>query len=143
MELDPIWIGIGTVCFGIVVGYITYRTLVRTEKSAVSDIASVIGAIAGATITGIYSGSAFALYSIGLLLGMTIFLLLRLKFGIHGASHASRGSAGGPRSTPPTSTAGDVVGMRRSPQRRRPLVCEEPPMYEIQAHIRRQNERHK
>jgi ABC-type Co2+ transport system permease subunit len=85
MELDPIWIGIGTVCFGIVVGYITYRTLVRTEKSAVSDIASVIGAIAGATITGIYSGSAFALYSIGLLLGMTIFLLLRLKFERGGA----------------------------------------------------------
>jgi outer membrane lipoprotein SlyB len=43
------------VCFGLVVGYITYRTLARTtEKVAISDLATVIGAIGGAAITGLF-----------------------------------------------------------------------------------------
>ena len=42
----------GVLCFGLVVGYITYRTLVRTTaNAAVSDLATVIGAIGGEAVT--------------------------------------------------------------------------------------------
>lgn len=74
----------GAVCFGIVVGYITYRTLARTtEKASITDLAAVIGAVGGGAITTIYgsaNGSVFGLYSIGLLVGMALYLLLSLKF---------------------------------------------------------------
>jgi hypothetical protein len=69
----------GSVCFGIVVGYITYRTLARTtDKAAITDLATVIGAVGGGAITTVYGpadGSLFAMYSIGLLGGMALYLL--------------------------------------------------------------------
>ncbi|HEX9352884.1 MAG TPA: hypothetical protein VF933_03560 [Streptosporangiaceae bacterium] len=72
----------GAVCFGIVVGYITYRTLARTtDKAAITDLASVIGAIGGGVITTLYGpadGSLFAMYSIGLVVGMALYLLASL-----------------------------------------------------------------
>jgi hypothetical protein len=74
---------VGAVCFGIAVGYITYRTLVRTtEKTAISDIATVIGAVGGAAVTGLFdpaNGDAFGWYSIGLLAGIAVFFLLYLR----------------------------------------------------------------
>lgn len=72
---------IGAACFGIAVGYITYRTLVRTtEKTAISVLAAAVGAIGGAAVTGLFTPgtSLFAWYSIGLLAGMALF------FGIFG-----------------------------------------------------------
>ncbi|MGH3165159.1 MAG: hypothetical protein ACRDN0_04585 [Trebonia sp.] len=70
---------IGAICFGLVVGYITYRTLARTEKAAISDLAAVIGAIGGGAVTGLYNphqGNLFGYYAIGLLVGMTTWLAL-------------------------------------------------------------------
>ena len=70
---------VGAGCFGLVVGYITYRTLARTtDKAAITDLASVIGAIGGGVITTLYgpaNGSLFAVYSIGLVVGMGLYLL--------------------------------------------------------------------
>ena len=81
-EHSSVLVGIGALCFGFVVGYITYRTLARTTaKAAVSDLATVIGAIGGATITGLFGpvdGSMFAYYSIGLIIGMAAYLGLSL-----------------------------------------------------------------
>jgi hypothetical protein len=70
---------IGAVCFGLVVGYITYRTLARTEKAAISDLAAVIGAIGGAAVTGLYDphhGNLFGYYAIGLSVGMATWLTI-------------------------------------------------------------------
>jgi uncharacterized membrane protein YeaQ/YmgE (transglycosylase-associated protein family) len=63
--------GIGAVCFGLVVGWVTYRTLARrTDGVALSDIATVIGAVGGAAVVGIFNDkSLFGLYSIGLAIG--------------------------------------------------------------------------
>jgi hypothetical protein len=70
---------VGAVCFGIAVGYLTYRTLVRTtEKTAISALAALVGAIGGAAVTGLFAPgtSLFAWYSIGLLAGMAVFFVI-------------------------------------------------------------------
>jgi hypothetical protein len=73
---------VGAVCFGITVGFITYRALVRTtDKAAVSDIAAVIGAVAGGAVTGLFNPEQtdlFGWYSIGLVTGVAVFFLLYL-----------------------------------------------------------------
>ena len=73
---------VGAFCFGVAVGYITYRTLVRTtDKTAISDLTTVVGAVGGAAVTGLFgpaSGDAFGWYSIGLLAGIAAFFLLYL-----------------------------------------------------------------
>jgi hypothetical protein len=72
---------IGAVCFGIVIGYVTYRTLVRTEITQVSDIGAVVAAVGGGAVTGLFdptAGDGFGYYSIGLLAGLVLFLVLRL-----------------------------------------------------------------
>lgn len=72
---------IGATCFGLAVGYITYRTLVRKDQAAISDIAAVVAAIGGGAVAERFDekgNDAFAWYSIGLVLGMAIFLVLRL-----------------------------------------------------------------
>ena len=51
---------IGAVCFGVIIGWVTYRTLRRTNETvAVSNIASVVGTVGGAAITGLFKGSLF------------------------------------------------------------------------------------
>lgn len=69
---------VGALVFGLVVGFITYRTLVRTtEQAAISDLGAVIAAIGGGAVTKLYdpSGTPFAWYAIGLALGMLVFFL--------------------------------------------------------------------
>jgi hypothetical protein len=72
----------GATFFGVVVGYITYRTLARTtDKAAITDLATVVGAIGGGVVTTLYGpadGTMFAWYSIGLVIGMATYLLLHL-----------------------------------------------------------------
>ena len=61
------------------VGWIVYRTLRRTDKAAVSDLATVIGAIGGAAVTGLFhSGRLFGFYAMGLAAGFFVYLLLAL-----------------------------------------------------------------
>lgn len=76
-------ISVGAVCFGVAIGYITYRTLVRKSRGAqISDLAAVIGAVGGGTVTAIFDqnqSDAFGWYSIGLLAGMACYFTLSLR----------------------------------------------------------------
>lgn len=68
---------IGALCFGFVIGWITYRTLRRQgETVAVSNIATVIGAVGGAAVAALYTKEVFAWYSIGLATGFFSYLVL-------------------------------------------------------------------
>lgn len=69
---------VGALCFGIVLGWIVYRTLRRTtDNAAISDIATVLGAVGGGAVTGIFQEPRlFACYSIGLALGFFSYLIL-------------------------------------------------------------------
>jgi uncharacterized membrane protein YeaQ/YmgE (transglycosylase-associated protein family) len=69
--MGMLFTGIGALCFGLVVGWISYRTLRRKEgAAALSDIATVIGAIGGAAVTTLFKSEVlFGLYSIGLAVG--------------------------------------------------------------------------
>jgi hypothetical protein len=70
---------VGAGCFGVAIGYVTYRTLVRTtDKAAVTDIVAVVGAVGGGAVTGLFQPATklFAWYAIGLLAGMLVFFLL-------------------------------------------------------------------
>jgi hypothetical protein len=71
-------VDIGAVCFGIVVGFIVYRTLRRkTEATSLSDIASVIAAIGGGWVTAQFtSPEVFAWYCIGVFFGFFAYLVL-------------------------------------------------------------------
>lgn len=61
---------VGPFCFGLVVGWVTYRTLRRrTDGVALGDIAAVIGAVGGATVVGLFKSAAFDSYCIGLAVG--------------------------------------------------------------------------
>lgn len=70
---------VGAVCFGVAVGFITYRTLVRTvDKTAITDLAAVLGAVGGGVVTGLFdpqAGDLFGWYSIGLLAGIAVFFV--------------------------------------------------------------------
>ena len=66
----------GAFCFGLVVGWITYRTLRRTKTNGLSDIATVIGAVGGAAVLSLFPAetNAFGAYSIGLAIGFFAYL---------------------------------------------------------------------
>lgn len=74
---QSVWVtGIGSVCFGLVIGYITYRTLIRSDSSSISDLAAVIAAIGGGTITSLFeqgNSDSFGWYAIGLAVGFAVY----------------------------------------------------------------------
>jgi NhaP-type Na+/H+ or K+/H+ antiporter len=67
---------VGALCFGLVIGWVTYRTLRFSTVSGLSDIATVIGAVGGAAITALFQkeSGAFGVYCIGLALGFFLYL---------------------------------------------------------------------
>ncbi|HEX6292963.1 MAG TPA: hypothetical protein VFZ66_27515 [Herpetosiphonaceae bacterium] len=73
----PVW---GAGCFGLVVGWICYRTLRRKEGvTALSDIATVIGAIGGGAVVSLFqSEDLFGWYSIGLAIGFFAYFIVGL-----------------------------------------------------------------
>ena len=72
---------IGAAFFGVIVGWITYRTLRRKEGAvALSDISCVIGAVGGAAITALFKeGAVFGAYSIGLAVGFFLYLFISIR----------------------------------------------------------------
>ena len=73
---------IGMVCFGVLIGYITYRTLARaTDHASISDLAAVIGAVGGGGVTAIVRPGTdlFGWYAIGLLAGFVAYAILFRK----------------------------------------------------------------
>lgn len=69
---------IGALCFGLVVGWVTYRTLRRREGiSNLSDISTVIGAVGGAAVTALFKdGALFGMYCIGLAVGFFLYFVI-------------------------------------------------------------------
>lgn len=74
---------VGAACFGVVAGWITYRTLRRTtDKAALSDIAAVLAAVGGGVVTGLFDApDLFGAYSIGLAAGFFGYLLAAMARG--------------------------------------------------------------
>jgi hypothetical protein len=70
--------GVGAACFGLVIGWVTYRTLARRiDGVSLSDIATVIGAVGGAAVVAIFNDKQqFGLYSIGLAVGFFGYLIV-------------------------------------------------------------------
>jgi NhaP-type Na+/H+ or K+/H+ antiporter len=71
---------VGSISFGVVIGWITYRTLRRkADRAAMSDIASVIGAVGGAGVTALFKApELFGGYSIGLAIGFFLYLIVSI-----------------------------------------------------------------
>jgi hypothetical protein len=73
---------VGAVCFGVVIGWMTYRTLRRKEgAAALSDIATVIGAVGGGAVLALFPNdptNLFAFYAAGLAGGFFAYLLINL-----------------------------------------------------------------
>jgi hypothetical protein len=71
---------VGPLCFGLVVGWITYRTLRRkTGATALSDLAAVIGTVGGGAVVALFKGEAmFGWYSVGLAAGFFLYFLIAL-----------------------------------------------------------------
>ena len=67
----------GALCFGLVIGWVSYRTLRRSSEAvALSDIATVLGAVGGAAVTALFpKDGAFAWYCIGLAAGFFGYLI--------------------------------------------------------------------
>ena len=79
---------VGAACFGITVGYLTYRTLVRTAVNAsIIALAAVVSAVGGAAVTGLFAPgtNVFAWYAIGLLAGMGAFFAIFAR--LNGLQH--------------------------------------------------------
>jgi hypothetical protein len=68
--------GLGALFFGLVIGWISYRTLRLTAgATAISDIATIIGAVGGGAVTALFrSDVLFGWYCIGLTLGFFAYL---------------------------------------------------------------------
>ncbi len=69
---------IGALLFGVVIGWVTYRTLRRTNETvSLSNIATVIGAVGGAAVTALFKDAAlFAWYCVGLFIGFFAYLII-------------------------------------------------------------------
>lgn len=70
---------IGALCFGLVAGYLTYRTLVRTTKdSKISDLSAALSSVGGGAATALVgkTSDAFGWYAIGLAAGMVCYMAL-------------------------------------------------------------------
>ena len=72
---------VGAICFGVVIGWITYRTLRRSTGTAISDLAAVIGAVGGGAVTLLFDTKIlFAYYSIGLAGGFFLYLIIAMLY---------------------------------------------------------------
>jgi len=111
-------IELGALCFGIVVGWITSRALRRSTSNSLTDIATVIGSVAGAAITGIWqpNTNAFGYYCIGLFIGFYFYLavaVLTAHKSAHGdwiGTEAVKTSAAEPATSAATSPATSSTG---------------------------------
>src|SRR5436309_3062137 len=76
------WISlVGALCFGVVIGWVTYRTLRRSKTNGLSDIATILGAVGGATVTALFRRDTgdFGAYCIGLLIGFFAYLIFAVR----------------------------------------------------------------
>lgn len=69
---------IGALCFGLVIGWVTYRTIRRSQTNGLSDLATVLGAVGGAGVTALFPAKTdlFGGYCIGLAVGFFAYLFV-------------------------------------------------------------------
>jgi hypothetical protein len=72
----------GPLCFGLVIGWLTYRTVRHTPTSAIGDISSVVGAVGGAGVTTLVGDrhEGFYPYCIGLAIGFFAYAIFGAAF---------------------------------------------------------------
>jgi NhaP-type Na+/H+ or K+/H+ antiporter len=73
----PLYLNLaGALAFGLLIGWVTGSILRRAKRDGLSDISTVIGAIGGAAIIGLFpkENGAFGLYAIGLALGFAWYI---------------------------------------------------------------------
>jgi NhaP-type Na+/H+ or K+/H+ antiporter len=73
----------GALAFGLVVGWVTSSTLRRAKRDGLTDISTVIGAVGGAAITGLFAKEtgAFGIYCVGLAIGFWWYISSAVKPG--------------------------------------------------------------
>jgi hypothetical protein len=81
----------GAFFFGAVIGWVTYFTMRYSSKHAISDIATVVGAIGGAAVLALFpaQSSLFAAYGIGLGVGFFAYVFILIV-----ATVSTKGLAG-------------------------------------------------
>jgi len=69
---------IGAVCFGAVIGWFTYYTMRYSTTHALSDVATIIGALGGAAVLAIFpkQSGLFGFYAIGLAMGFFVYVAI-------------------------------------------------------------------
>ncbi|MGW0750224.1 hypothetical protein [Streptomyces sp. NPDC002587] len=69
---------VGSGCFGLVVGWIAYRTLRRSQGSRISDLVTVVAALGGGVVINARfpDPDLFACYSFGLAVGFFGYLIV-------------------------------------------------------------------
>jgi hypothetical protein len=84
----PLALSVGAVCFGLVIGWVAYRTIRRSKVAGLSDLATVIGAVGGGAVTGLFpeKSSLFGLYCIGLAVGFFGYLVTAIMLAPKGES---------------------------------------------------------
>jgi hypothetical protein len=77
---------VGALAFGLVVGWVTSGTLRRAKRDNLTDISTVIGAIGGAAVLGLFDKDkalfdtgGFAAYCIGLAIGFFGYIPLAMS----------------------------------------------------------------
>jgi len=86
---------LGPFCFGLVIGWVTYRTLRRkTDGVALGDIAGVIGAVGGAAVVALFKSNAFDSYCVGLAIGFFAYFVSGMLIDKHAPAEGSTGAGG-------------------------------------------------
>ncbi len=109
MDLIGVISLVGALAFGVVMGWVTYRTLRRAQTSGLSDIATVIGAVGGAAVTALFpkETGAFGAYCVGLAVGFFAYLAAAARpdappwLGVNLPEPPVRGGQGGGALPPP------------------------------------------
>ncbi len=70
----------GAVCFGAVIGWFTYYTMRYSGTHALSDVATIIGALGGAAVLAVFpkQSELFGFYAIGLAVGFFVYVAILL-----------------------------------------------------------------
>ena len=74
---------VGALAFGLLTGWITSSILRRAKRDGLSDISTVIAAVGGAAVLGLFpkESGAFGIYAIGLAVGFWWYLRTAMKPG--------------------------------------------------------------
>lgn len=76
--------GSGAFWFGVVIGFVTYRTLHHKKEAVIGDLAAVFGAIGGAAVLSLFplEGGRFDEYAFGLAFGFFLYLVISLVISL-------------------------------------------------------------